>query len=107
MTAINTPVDYRGNSVPLVSMTPTTTPTIDTSISASTSVTLESKSRLVEINAIGGGVYGRFGGTVTAANSQFFVQSGQTRHYPIPKGATTVNVIEKDSGAEVIIYQYK
>lgn len=107
MTAINTPVDYRGQSVPLVSGNPVVNPTIDSSISASTAITLNSKAKVLEVNAIGGGVYGKWKSTVTAATSDFFVQSGATRHFPIPKGAGTVNIIQKDSGAEVIVYQYK
>lgn len=84
--------------------------TLDTSISASTEVTLERAStvgdRLIEVSAISGGIYLLWGnGTVSNSNFHEFIADGQTRHYVVPNSIDKFNVIEKDSGAEIIVIE--
>lgn len=98
------PSDINGKSVPLTQPTVALSRSYLTPTSA-TSISLNPLTSLVEVSAIGGGIYLRYQSDVTASNFDEFISNGATRHYVIPDGVTTLSVIEKDTDVEVIIIE--
>ena len=80
--------------------------TRDTSISTSTEITLNADTTMIEVNAINGNVYLKYGtDDVTNANFDEFLQAGQTRHYVKPEGVTAINLIDDGDSATVIVIE--
>lgn len=80
--------------------------TRDTSISTSTEITLNADTSLVEVTAIDGHIYLKYGADdVTNANFDEFILANSTRHYFIPVGVTAINVIDDGDSAKVIIIE--
>ena len=80
--------------------------TRDTTISTSTEITLNIDTTLIEVHAVDGNVFLKYGtDDVTNANFDEFIQAGQTRHYVIPSGVTAINVIDSGDSATVIVIE--
>ena len=80
--------------------------TRNTSISTSTEITLNTDTTVIEINAINGNVYLKYGtDDVTNSNFDEFISAGQTRHYIIPSGITAINLIDDGDSAKVIVIE--
>lgn len=80
--------------------------TRNTSISTSTEITLNTDTTVIEINAIDGNVYLKYGtDDVTNSNFDEFISAGQTRHYIIPSGITAINLIDDGDSAKVIVIE--
>jgi hypothetical protein len=80
--------------------------TNDTSISSSTQITLNENTSLIEVTAIDGNVFLKYG-TDNATSSAFdeFIIAGATRHYVIPSGVTAINLIDNGDSAKVIVIE--
>lgn len=99
------PLDINSREIQLTQPTPALARTVDTTISTATSITLNALTSLIEVTALTGGVYLRYQADVSASNFDEFISDGSTRHYVIPDKVTVISVIEKDSGAGVIIIE--
>lgn len=103
--------DTHDNPLPLTPAKIALAQTRDTDISASTEITLDTDTRIIEVTAVGGNVYLKYGTTaVTNANFDEFIQLGQTRHYVIPKDSsgdlyTAINLIDDGDSATVIVIE--
>lgn len=90
-------------------LTPPTTAlaqTRDTTISTSTEITLDSGTRIIEVTALNGNVYLKYGtDNVTNANFDEFITAGATRHYVIPEDITAINLIDDGDTAGVIVIE--
>jgi len=80
--------------------------TRDTDISSSTEITLQTTTQMIEVTAIDGNVYLKYGtDDVTNANFDEFIHKGHVRHYFLPAGTTAVNLIDDGDGATVIVIE--
>ena len=80
--------------------------TRDTDISSSSEITLDTDTRIIEVTAVGGNVYLKYGtDDVTNANFDEFIQKGQTRHYVPPADTTAINLIDDGDSATVIVIE--
>lgn len=110
---IKIPKDGINNVVPLVPATVSFAFTRNTSISTSTTLNLNTRTSFIEVHALDGNVYLRWGSTaVTNSNAHEFIQAGQTRHFFVPEenestGAlyTTLRLIDDGDSAKVIVIE--
>lgn len=80
--------------------------TRDTSISTSTEITLNADTTVIEVNAIDGNVFLKYGtDDVTNANFDEFIAAGSTRHYIKPTGVTAINLIDDADSAKVVVIE--
>lgn len=80
--------------------------TVDNSISSSTEITLNTATTYVSVYAIAKDVYLKWGtADVTASNFDEVVPAGQIRNFLVPASITAVNLIERESGATVIVIE--
>ena len=80
--------------------------TVDTSVSASTEITLNKLTTYLEVYAIAKDVYLKWGTSdVTASNFDEVIIAGQIRKFLVPDQITAINVIERESGATVIVIE--
>lgn len=79
--------------------------TVDDSISSATTVTLDSDTTMVEVNALAQGVFLKYGTGASSSDFDEFIQAGFVRNYVIPNGVTQISVIEQAAGATVIIIE--
>lgn len=100
------PKDRDNNALQLTSPKVALARTRNTSISSSTQITLNANTSLIEVHAIDGNVYLKYGTTaVTNANFDEFLQAGQTRHYVIPQSITAITLIDDGDSAKVIVIE--
>lgn len=80
--------------------------TVDNSISASTEITLNKATTYIRVYAIAKDVYLKWGtADVTASNFDEVIIAGQAFDFVVPEGITAVNLIERESGATVIVIE--
>lgn len=79
--------------------------TYDTTISASTSITLNAATWLIEVTALTQGVFMKWGATASSSAFDEFIAAGSTRHYVVPTGQTTVQFIEQAASATLIVIE--
>ena len=80
--------------------------TRDTDISTSTEITLNAVTSVIEISALLGNVFMKYGtDTVTNANFDEFIVANSTRHYVVPRGVTAINLIDDGDGARVVVIE--
>ena len=81
--------------------------TNDATISSSTEITLNSSTGLIEVNAIGDGVFLRWG-TADATSSAFdeYIMANTVRHYFVPQGVTAVNLIDSGNSGQAIVIEH-
>jgi hypothetical protein len=91
--------------IPLVPDTDALAVTVDDSIATATDITLNANTTLIEVHAVDGGIFVRRAATASSSDFDYYVQSGQTRHFPV-KSVTTLSVIQDDSGAKVRLIEY-
>lgn len=102
------PIDNRDNPVPLV---PSRIPlkfTYLTSISTSQEITLDVDTAILEVTAIDGNVFLRYGtdnAVASTDNAHAFIPAGGTRHYILPPNITAINLIDNGDSAKVIVIQ--
>jgi hypothetical protein len=105
------PIDGNQKGLPL---TPSAVPyavTYDTTISGSTTVTLNASTFLIEVNAISQGIFMKWGATASSSAFDEYIQAGSTRHYVVPVNAatgvqyTTVQFIEQAASATLVVIE--
>jgi len=101
----NEPWDTHGATLPLTPATTALSRTVNASISAATSVTLNAATQLIEVNALAQGIYMRYSAGVTSGNADEYIQAGTTRHYWIPSGVTVVSFIEQAASATLVLIE--
>ena len=79
--------------------------TVDSSITASTEVTLNSATNFIQVDAVSGGVYLKYNGTASASSFDEYIQSGGTIHRFLGEDIASIQVIEEASGAKAIIIE--
>jgi len=80
--------------------------TSDSTISASTEITLNVDTTVLEVNSLGGVIFLKYGtDAVTNANFDEVILDGGTRHYVVPTGVTAINLIDNGDGASVIVIE--
>lgn len=106
------PRDDNRNPIHLTPNTTALAQTRDVSISSSTEITLDTDTRILEVTAVGGNVFLKYGTTaVTNANFDEFIPAGQTRHYVVPIDTSTndlftaINVIDDGDSATVVVIE--
>lgn len=100
------PEDGDRNPLQLTLATVALARTRDTTISTSTEITLNANTSLIEVTAIDGNVYLKYGtDDVTNANFDEFILAGTTRHYVIPDSITAINLIDDGDSAKVIVIE--
>ena len=80
--------------------------TINSSLSATSEITLNKQTTMLRVYAITKDVYLKWGTTdVTAANFDEVIPAGQILDYKVPNGITAINLIERESSATVIVVE--
>lgn len=80
--------------------------TVDNSISASTEITLNKSTECIQVYAIAKDVYLKWGtADVTSSNFDEVIPAGQQYVFLRPANVTAVNLIERESGATVIVIE--
>lgn len=99
------PASASSQLVQLVPDTASVARTVDATISAATDVTLDTKTKIIEVNALTQGIYMRYAATASAANFDEFILANTVRHYVIPVDVTVVSFIEETAGAKLILIE--
>jgi len=91
---------------------PASTPTVvaldetyDATISASTSITLNTATTYLEVTALDKGVFMKWGGTASSSDFDEFIAPNTTRVYGVPSGQTTVQFIEESATAKLVVIE--
>jgi hypothetical protein len=80
--------------------------TVDASISGSTEITLNEATTIIRVYAIAQDVYLKWGADdVTASNFDEVIPAGQICDFLVPDNTTALNLIERVSGATVIVIE--
>jgi hypothetical protein len=78
--------------------------TYDSSINASTEVTLQSYTAEVEVSAIDKGILMRWGTTdVSTSAFDHFIPANTTKKFYVPRGTTAVNFIEEAATGKLVL----
>ena len=80
--------------------------TVDSSISSSTEITLNTATSFLRVYAISQDVYLKWGtADVTASNFDEVIPAGQIVDFLRPQGVTAINLLERVAGATVIVIE--
>lgn len=89
-----------GTMIPLPSDFVALEETYDTTVDATTEITLNSATKLIEVSAIGQGIFMKWGTSdATSADWDHYIQAGSTRHFVVPAGIGAINFISQTAGA--------
>ncbi len=104
---IEQPVDKLGNPIPdALPVGKTLAATYDATISASTEITLNAKTTVLVVHAIGNMVLLKWGADdVTTSNFDEAVPTGATRIIKVPAGTLAVNLIQAAATANVAVIE--
>lgn len=104
-TADNLPRDAGGIPLPLTASKLALAITYDATISASTTVTLNAATRIIEVTAIDKGIFMKWGATASSSAFDEFIGAGATRHYVVPPNQATVQFIEEAATAKLVVIE--
>lgn len=95
------PRDNNSAVIPLVPAYIPVATTINASISSATSVTLNTNTSIIEVQATGANILMKYAAGVTTSNNGWDerILDGQVRHYVIPEGVTIVSFIQEAATA--------
>lgn len=79
--------------------------TYDATISASTSITLNTATELIEVTAIDKGIFMKWNGTASSSDFDEFIAPNTTRAYAVPDGVTTVAFIEESATGKLVVIE--
>jgi hypothetical protein len=104
---VNVPLSQSGQPVQIVPSQSALASTTNSSLSTSSTLTLNAGTTFVEINAINQAIYMKWGATVSTANNGWdeYILPGQTRHYAVPTGVTQMSLIESAVSATAVIIE--
>lgn len=83
---------------------PTLEETYDATISTSTSITLNTNSRYIEVSAIDKGIFMKWGATASSTDFDEFIPANTTRLFVIP-AVTTVQFIEESATGKLVVLE--
>jgi len=101
--------DDNRNTLSSVSCAPSETTleeTYDATISSSTTVTLNSATKFIEVSAIDKGIFLKWGGTASSSDFDGFVPQNTSKIYAIPGGQTSVQFIEEATTAKLVVLEF-
>jgi len=99
------PRDREGAPLPLTPPTVALDEHYDATISASTAITLNQATRIIEVTAIDKGIFMKWGATATSSDFDEFIAAGSTRHYVVPRDQTSVQFIEEAASAKLVVIE--
>lgn len=79
--------------------------TYDATISASTAITLNAATKMIEVSAIDKGIFLKWGGTASSSDFDEFIAPNTTRVYAVPSGQTSVQFIEEAATAKLVVIE--
>lgn len=80
--------------------------TVNASLSSTVEITLNAETTMLRVYAIAKDVYLKWGtDDVTASNFDEVIPAGQILDFKVPNGQSAINVIERESGATVIVVE--
>jgi hypothetical protein len=80
--------------------------TYDATISASTSVTLNAATTLLEITAIDKAIFYKWGATASSSDFDGIVPANTSKLVPVPAGKTTIQFIEESATAKLAVVEF-
>lgn len=100
------PKDKQGNVIQLTPVGIALARTVDADVSSSTEIVLNSATTMIRVYAIAQDVYMKWGAdNVDATNFDEVIVAGQVFDFVVPDGYTAINLIERVSGAGVIVIE--
>lgn len=79
--------------------------TYDATISASTAITLNTGTTVIEVTAIDKGIFLKWGGTASSTDFDEFIAPNTTRIYAVPPSQTSVQFIEEAATAKLVVIE--
>ena len=79
--------------------------TYNATISSSTTITLNVLTTIIEVTAIGAGIYMKWGATATSTVFDEFIGANQTRTYVKPALQTSVQFLQESATAKLIVIE--
>lgn len=101
----NLPKDGSNKALQLVPAKEALATTVDSTISSATTITLNSATTLIEVNALDKPIYLKYGTGASSSDFDEFIHAGGTRHYVVPEDVTQISVIEQASGATAVVIE--
>lgn len=101
----NVPRDGSGAPLPLTPPYLALAVTTNGSLSSSASITFNTSTTLIEVNALSQGIYMKWGAVATSSSFDEYIQAGSTRHYVIPTGVTSAQFIQQASAATMVLIE--
>lgn len=99
----------RGGSGGIIQLSPSVVAleqTLDTSISSSTEITLNSKTSIIRFYATGQDVWLKWGtADVTSSNFDEVIPVGQIVDLVVPKSISAVNLIQRAATAQIVVIE--
>lgn len=80
--------------------------TYDATISASTAVTLNTATKVIEVTAIDKGVFLKWGATASSGDFDGFIAPNTSKLFSVPVGQTSVQFIEESATAKLVVLEY-
>lgn len=99
------PIDDNNKGIQLTQATEALATTVDSTISSATSITLNTATTLIEVNALSQGIYLKYAAGASSSDFDEFIPAGVPRHYIVPDGVTVISVIEQAASATVIVIE--
>lgn len=100
------PLDAEGNPVQVTPNVVALEETYDTSVSASTEITLNTGATFIEVTAVDEGIFLKWGtDDVTSADFDEYIAKDSTRQYFVPEGETAVNFIQRAATAILVLIE--
>lgn len=80
--------------------------TYDATISASTTLTLNAATKLLEITAIDKPIFYKWGGTASSTDFDGIVAQNTSKLVPVPAGQTSIQFIEEAATAKLAVVEF-
>ena len=105
--AISLPLDLNRNPIQLMPAKVSLASTYDTTVSASTEITLNAATSMIEVSAITQAILMKWG-TADVSTSSFdhIIQAGSTMQFVVPIDTTAVNFIEQAASAILVVNEF-
>jgi hypothetical protein len=101
------PQSDEGEMIPLAPDHVALEETYDATISASTEITLQTTTKLIEVTAIDKPIFMKWGTSdVSSTDWDHVIGAGATRHFVVPSGITAVNFIEQAATAILCVSEF-
>src|SRR5688500_10657795 len=106
--AYSLPTDPNGRVLPIPVAPPVVAleETYDATISASTAITLNASTTLIEVSAIDKPIFMKWGGTAASTDYDHLISANTTRLFMVPTGITSVQFIEEAATAKLSVTEY-